>query len=111
VIARATGNMVLRAMMRDLHNVLAANWTSSRITPRQLESLAEQHAGIAEAIRLRDSAAARTAMEEHLLWARSVESARIDGEVPLSDGTGRSNRPSAQAEPVSTGRRGGARHR
>jgi DNA-binding FadR family transcriptional regulator len=33
VIGRATGNMVLRAMIRDLHNLLALNWTNSRTTP------------------------------------------------------------------------------
>jgi DNA-binding FadR family transcriptional regulator len=112
VIARATGNMVLRAMMRDLHNVLAANWTSSRTTPAQLESLAEQHAGIAEAIRSRDTAAARAAMEAHLLWAKSVEAAHINGEtrLPPSD-AGRSGRRSARPDSITTGRRSGARHR
>ena len=48
VIGRATGNMVLRAMMRDLHNLLAANWNGSHTLPAQLEFLAEQHAAIAE---------------------------------------------------------------
>ena len=95
VIARAAGNMVLRAMMRDLHNVLAANWTSSRTTHAQLESLVEQHAGIAEAIRSRDCTAARAAMEAHLLWAKGVEIARDDREARLPhDDTGRSDRPS-----------------
>jgi DNA-binding FadR family transcriptional regulator len=112
VIARAAGNMVLRAMMRDLHNVLAANWTSSRTTPAQLESLVEQHAGIAEAIRLRDSTAARAAMEAHLLWAKRVETARSDGEAQLPSGdAGWSDRRSARPESISTGRRSSARHR
>jgi DNA-binding FadR family transcriptional regulator len=78
VIGRATGNMVLRAMMRDLHNLLAANWNSSRTSPAQLESLAEQHARIAAAIRLGNAAAATAAMEVHLLWAKRVETARGD---------------------------------
>ena len=78
VIGRATGNMVLRAMMRDLHNLLAANWNGSRTSPAQLESLAEQHARIAEAIRQGDAAAAAQAMEVHLLWAKRVETAHGD---------------------------------
>jgi DNA-binding FadR family transcriptional regulator len=82
VIGRATGNMVMRAMMRDLHNLLAANWTSSRTTPAQLEALAEQHAGIVEAIRARDPVAAGKAMDAHVRWAQSVETARCDDEAP-----------------------------
>lgn len=81
VIGRATGNMVLRAMMRDLHNLLAANWTGSRTTPTQLEALAEQHAGIAAALRSRDPDGARTAMEAHIHWAKDVETARGDAEA------------------------------
>jgi GntR family transcriptional repressor for pyruvate dehydrogenase complex len=93
VIGRATGNMVLRAMMRDLHNLLAANWTSSRTTPAQLKVLAEQHAAIAEAIRSRNPATARHAMEAHLRWAKDVETQHASGEnapdgnpVGVSDG-------------------------
>jgi GntR family transcriptional repressor for pyruvate dehydrogenase complex len=109
VIGRAAANMVLRAMMRDLHNVLAANWASSRTTPAQLESLAEQHASIAQAIRARDPAAARAAMEAHLHWAKSVESARGDGEAAsrLPVGDRRSTRP----ELARPRRSSGARHR
>jgi GntR family transcriptional repressor for pyruvate dehydrogenase complex len=80
VIGRATGNMVMRAMMRDLHNILAVNWTNSRTTPAQLEVLAEQHAAIAESIRLRDLLAARRAMERHIRWAKNVEMQRAGNE-------------------------------
>jgi len=80
VVGRATGNMVLRAMMRDLHNLLVANWTGSRTTPAQLKLLAKQHAAIAEAIRSRNPATARRAMEAHLRWAKGVETQRASGE-------------------------------
>jgi GntR family transcriptional regulator, transcriptional repressor for pyruvate dehydrogenase complex len=106
VIGRATGNMVLRAMMRDLHNLLAANWTGSRTSPAQLESLAQQHADIAEAIRTRDSAAAAAAMETHLLWAKSVETARGD-----ANSAGRRPRSRDGFPSISTERISGARHR
>ncbi len=76
VIGRATGNMVLRAMMRDLHNLLAANWNGSRTSPGQLGSLADQHARIARAIHMGDASAAAAAMKAHLLWAKNIETAK-----------------------------------
>jgi DNA-binding FadR family transcriptional regulator len=78
VIGRATGNMVLRAMMRDLHHLLAANWDGSRTLPAQLEFLAEQHAAIAEAIRARDARTALARMRAHLQSAKKIETTRTD---------------------------------
>jgi DNA-binding FadR family transcriptional regulator len=95
VIGRATGNMVLRAMMRDLHNLLAANWNGSRTSPAQLEPLAEQHARIAAAIRQGDAVAAAAAMEVHLLWAKRVETTLGD-DGPHDAGDGRRRRTSAR---------------
>jgi DNA-binding FadR family transcriptional regulator len=78
VIGRATGNMVLRAMMRDLHNLLAANWDGSRTLPAQLEFLAEQHAAIADAIRARDAETGSARMRAHLQSAKKIETTRTD---------------------------------
>lgn len=76
VIGRAAANMVLRGIMRDLHNYVIARWTTSQITQEQLKTLTDQHAAIAGAVRMRDPAVARAATESHLRWAKDVETER-----------------------------------
>ena len=99
VIGRATGNMVLRAMMRDLHNLLAANWNGSHTLPAQLEFLAEQHAAIAELIRSRDDRTAIARMKAHLQSAKKIEIARTDevGQLPLNQAEARRQRNNRQS--------------
>jgi DNA-binding FadR family transcriptional regulator len=76
VIGRVSANMVLRGIMRDLHNYVIARWTTSQITVAQLDIMVDQHTAIAAAIRAHDPTAARTATEVHLRWAKSIETER-----------------------------------
>jgi GntR family transcriptional repressor for pyruvate dehydrogenase complex len=77
LIARAVGNVAVRAMMRDLHVPTAAHWANSGVLPADLAMLAEQHARIATAIEARDSEGARRVMAEHIEWARQVDIERF----------------------------------
>jgi DNA-binding FadR family transcriptional regulator len=79
-IGRAAGNIVLRSVLRNLQDHVFATWTSSQITPNQLEVLAAQHARIASAVAERDAKAARSAAEAHLQWAKNVETRSRESE-------------------------------
>lgn len=72
-IAVASGNAVLRAVLRDLHAVLL-NWTYSKVAVEHLEPLAAQHQRIARAVARGDAAGASKAMASHLQFARQLES-------------------------------------
>jgi DNA-binding FadR family transcriptional regulator len=69
-IARAGANVVLRQVTRTIHAFLSSAWSSSLVTPDELQAVAEQHARIADAIVAGDPAQARAATEDHLLWAQ-----------------------------------------
>jgi DNA-binding FadR family transcriptional regulator len=75
-IARIAGNTVLRQVTRALHEHLADNWSNSRVTAPELESLTDQHEAIADAVSHRDPDEAVEAMRRHLEWAEAVEGAR-----------------------------------
>ena len=78
-LSQASGNAVLRLVLRDLHDHVFAGWSASRIGPEHLPTLAAQHAEIAAALRRRDVSAARDAIEVHLRWAKDVETQGSDG--------------------------------
>lgn len=73
-IARASGNDVLRTVLRYLHSFLA-NWVRSSTSAGHLPTLARQHAEIANAVARRDPVAAAGAMTGHLEFAMQLETA------------------------------------
>jgi len=72
-IATASANRVLRAVVRDIHELLTTSWLLSDLTREELEVVFEQHSGIANAIIERDGARAETLMREHLKWAAATD--------------------------------------
>lgn len=72
-IARAAGNVVLSQVIRNIHGFLSSAWTNSRVTPDELEAVADQHTQIAEAIMARRPERSRRATEAHISWAQKLE--------------------------------------
>lgn len=72
-VVSAGGNVLLRAVMRDLHGFLLTCWSDSRIDAGQLETLAKQHTLIAQTIIRKQPEQAREAMQKHLRWAQATE--------------------------------------
>lgn len=72
-VISAAGNVLLRAVMRDLHGFLLTCWTDSRIDVEQLGALAEQHDDVARAICDHAPDRAAAAMRRHLEWAKQIE--------------------------------------
>jgi DNA-binding FadR family transcriptional regulator len=84
VIATASANRVLRAVVRDVHELLITSWLLTDLIGDDLQAIYEQHAGIARAIFDRDSARAEAAMREHLEWAAAKDRTaerELDGRV------------------------------
>ena len=80
-IAEAAGNDVLLGVLRNLQSFLARAWTDSRVRPRHLQELAEQHNAVARSILGRRPRDAARAMERHLNWAMRLETSK-DGNRP-----------------------------
>lgn len=76
IVARSGGNVVLRAMMRDLHRYMSFNWEDSNIRQSELPILAGHHRRIADAISRRDPGEAHASMLEHIGWASRIETER-----------------------------------
>ncbi|PWU24364.1 MAG: hypothetical protein C5B48_06775 [Candidatus Rokuibacteriota bacterium] len=72
-IATAAANRVLRAIVRDIHELLTTSWLLSDLTAEELDVVFEQHSAIADAIIDRDGARAETLMREHLEWAAATD--------------------------------------
>jgi GntR family transcriptional repressor for pyruvate dehydrogenase complex len=68
-VASATGNRVLRAILRDCHEVLTLNWALTDPGDDGAREIVSQHRRVAEAIARGDADAASQAMREHLDWA------------------------------------------
>lgn len=77
MIASASGNQVLRAITRDIREVLETVWALSRLNPSELLIVAEQHARITQAIAKRRPSAAADAMRTHLDWASRTDLSRF----------------------------------
>lgn len=88
LVAESSGNIVLRAIIKNVHEYLAANWRHSTVSAEQLRLLTRQHERIAEAIRVRDPEAAIRGMEAHLQWAQRVDSERIEAEAEAAVNSG-----------------------
>jgi GntR family galactonate operon transcriptional repressor len=78
LVARASGNSLLGAVIRDIREVLATLWTVSRLGPEDVARVAEYHARIASAVARRDPEGAAEAMHDHLAWASTLDLTRVD---------------------------------
>ena len=78
LVARASGNSLLGAVIRDIREVLATLWTVSRLAPEDVARVAAYHVQIASAVARRDADGAAEAMREHLAWASTLDLTRVD---------------------------------
>jgi DNA-binding GntR family transcriptional regulator len=74
-IADASGNRVLRAIVRDIHEVIRTSWLLTQPSHEDMQTVYEQHTAIAAAIADRDEDAAAATMQRHLEWARQTDRA------------------------------------
>ena len=93
LVAKASGNLALRQVVRNIHQFLSSAWSSATITVRELPHLTELHSAVAEAIAQADGPGARRAMEAHLAEAAAKQARRLDGQARRLDAHGR--RPAA----------------
>jgi DNA-binding FadR family transcriptional regulator len=89
-IATAASNRVLRAIVRDIHELLTTSWRWSVLSPEEIKTAYRQHVAIADAITSGNGDAAEATMKNHLEWA--VRTDRCPGRL--------------EAAPAPTGRQG-----
>jgi DNA-binding FadR family transcriptional regulator len=68
-IVRAASNRVLRAVLRDIHELLITSWVLTELSVEDVQTVFEQHERIALAIRRAQARNAERAMRDHLEWA------------------------------------------
>lgn len=86
-VVRAAANRVLRAVLRDLHEVLISSWVITDLSIEDLRTVFEQHKRIAEAIGRADAPEAERAMRDHLEWARAKDRLVTNGTaIPVMSG-------------------------
>ena len=73
VIATASANRVLRAVVRDVHELLTTSWLLSDLSSDDLSAIYEQHSMIAQAIIDREGSRAESVMRDHLEWAAAKD--------------------------------------
>jgi DNA-binding FadR family transcriptional regulator len=78
LVARASGNSLLGAVIRDIREVLATLWAVSQLGPDEVKRVAEYHGRIASAIARRDPEGAAEAMREHLTWSSSLDLMQVE---------------------------------
>jgi DNA-binding FadR family transcriptional regulator len=72
-IGSAATNRVLRAIVRDIHELLTTSWLLTVMSEEHVEVAYHQHVEIAEAILASDPEAARGSMRAHLEWAARID--------------------------------------
>jgi DNA-binding FadR family transcriptional regulator len=72
-IAELSRNRVLRAIVRDINELLQTSWLLSALSTEETEVACQTHAEIVAAIADRDGERAERTMGEHLEWAASVD--------------------------------------
>jgi GntR family galactonate operon transcriptional repressor len=77
LVARASGNTLIGAVIRDIREVLATLWATSQLVAGEVERVAEYHGRIAAAVARRDPAGAAEAMRDHLGWASTLDLTRV----------------------------------
>jgi DNA-binding FadR family transcriptional regulator len=73
-VVRAASNRVLRAILRDIRELLITSWDMSVLSSGDVRTVFTQHQRIAEAISSANGAEAEQAMREHLEWAVAKDS-------------------------------------
>ena len=73
IIATASANRVLRAVVRDVHELLTTSWLLSDLSRDDFAAIYDQHSLIAQAIIDRDGSRAESVMREHLEWAAAKD--------------------------------------
>ena len=73
IIATASANRVLRAVVRDVHELLTTSWLLSDLSRDDFSAIYDQHSLIAQAIIDRDGSRAESVMREHLEWAAAKD--------------------------------------
>jgi|GraSoiStandDraft_4_1057263.scaffolds.fasta_scaffold221583_2 DNA-binding FadR family transcriptional regulator len=68
-VVQAAANRVLRAVLRDLHEVLISSWVMTDLNLDDLHTVFAQHQRIADAIIASNGPDAERAMRDHLEWA------------------------------------------
>ena len=85
IIATASANRVLRAVVRDVHELLTTSWLLSDLSRDDFSAIYDQHSLIAQAIIDRDGSRAASVMREHLEWAAAKDRTaerELDGASP-----------------------------
>jgi DNA-binding FadR family transcriptional regulator len=72
-VVRGAANRVLRAVLRDLHDLLISSWEMTDLTTEDLRIVFDQHERIAQEISNADGPGAERAMRAHLEWARAKD--------------------------------------
>lgn len=86
-VVSAAANRVLRAVLRDLHEVLISSWVITDLTIDDLRIVFDQHQRIADAISNADGPEAERAMRDHLEWARAKDRLVTTGvPIPMMSG-------------------------
>jgi DNA-binding FadR family transcriptional regulator len=74
-IADASGNRVLRAIVRDIHEVIRTSWLLTQPSQADMTTVYEQHSAIATAISGPNEDVAAATMKHHLEWASRTDRA------------------------------------
>ena len=85
-VVRAAANRVLRAVLRDLHEVLISSWVITDLSDDDRRTVFDQHRRIADAIISSNGPEAERAMRDHLQWAMAKDRSVTNGVSPLLSG-------------------------
>jgi DNA-binding FadR family transcriptional regulator len=72
-IGTTASNRVLRAILRDIHELLNTSWSLTDLSRVEVETVFAQHSAIADAIAAHDGDGAELAMRDHLVWAARTD--------------------------------------
>jgi DNA-binding FadR family transcriptional regulator len=73
IVGPAAANRVLRAIVRDIHELLVTSWSRSHLEGEEVVEAFRQHRSVADAIASGDGAGAEQAMRAHLEWAARTD--------------------------------------
>lgn len=76
-IARAAGNEILTDLLSNLHDRSLRFWVISLSDPERMKRVENEHLNILEAMKRRDAAGARQAMEDHIQSFRATITERV----------------------------------
>jgi GntR family transcriptional repressor for pyruvate dehydrogenase complex len=86
VIAQASGNPILAALMETITSALYDERRKTAERSRDLKESADLHREIFRAIRSRNASEARAVMERHLTMAQSAQDLEISAQAPPPNG-------------------------